>query len=114
MDRDEMKYPKHINVLFLNESIHYPVLLHLHSSPVFEATQRQSARLFLQSSELGSPTPSHAGEFVLFGSGDDTLASRRVVGGPNLDEGHRHCVTLGTSIYVLRGAAVLRENMVND
>jgi hypothetical protein len=53
---------------------------------------RQSARLFLQSSELGSPTPSPGGECV----------PPRLVpgeGGTNSYEGTRHCGFLG--IYVL-------------
>ncbi len=49
---------------------------------------RQSARPFLQSSELGPPTPSPAGERVpsLWFRGWDTLAGEGV-GGPNSNEG---------------------------
>ncbi len=48
----------------------------------------QSARLFIQSSESGPPTPSHAGECALpFGSGGKHSLAGEGVGGPDSDEG---------------------------
>ncbi len=65
------------------------------------AHSRQSARLFLPSSELGPPTPSpHPQSSVSppFGSRWDTFACGWGGGGPSSDEGtgDRHCGTLGT------------------
>jgi hypothetical protein len=71
---------------------------------VFSGPQsRQSARLFLQSSELRPPTPSPAGSVYPpppFSSEGDTLACRRGGGGSHFGGGDRHCGALG--IYVLR------------
>jgi hypothetical protein len=58
--------------------------------PVIGTTyiDRVDSRLFLQSSDLGHPTPSPAGDCPPFGSGwGYTLACGRVGGGPNSDEG---------------------------
>jgi hypothetical protein len=65
---------------------------------------RQSARLFLQSCELGPPNPSLAGECVpsLFGSGGEgtnSLGGERAGTGSQFGRWDRHCGTLG--IYVL-------------
>ncbi len=63
---------------------------------------RQSARLFLQSSELGPPHPSPRRRvcYPSFGSGGrDTLACGRGGGGSQLGRGDRHCGSLG--VYVL-------------
>jgi hypothetical protein len=66
----------------------------------------ESARLFLQSSELGLPhTPSHAGECgPLFGSGGRThrIAGEGEEGGPNSVEG-TDTGTPGIHVYVLCG-----------
>ncbi len=66
-------------------------------SPIFyteteaRPQSRQSARLFLQSSELGHPPPlphPQANVSLTLGPGGDTLAcGRREGGGPNSDEG---------------------------
>ncbi len=66
---------------------------------------RQSAKLFLQSSELGLPHPSPAGEcapppFDSWGGGG-TLACRKGVGESQFRRGDIHCGTL--YIYVLCG-----------
>ncbi len=70
---------------------------------VMLATQsRQSARLFLRSSELGLPTHSLVGECVpLFGleGGVHSLAGKGV--GAQFRRGYRHCGSSG--IYVLCG-----------
>jgi hypothetical protein len=75
---------------------------------------RPSTRLFLQSSELGPPTPSLAGECVLnplWLRGMDTFACGRGDGGPNSDEGTDNCGTLGIytlySMYFVMYAIVL-------
>jgi hypothetical protein len=63
----------------------------------FVQTQsRQSAKLFLQSSELGLPHPlTHRGSLVQGGGGGYTLACGR--GGAQFRRGDRHCDTLGTN-----------------
>ncbi len=53
---------------------------------------RQSTRLSLQSSELGPPPPSPAGEW--FWGGTHSLAGDGV-GGSLFGRGYRHCGTLG-------------------
>jgi hypothetical protein len=74
---------------------------------MFTAQSRQSARLFLQSSELGPPTPSPAGGLCpLFDSGGrDTLSCGTGGGGSPSGRGDRHCGILG--IYVLCGSQCL-------
>ncbi len=66
---------------------------------------KQSARLFLQSSELGILTPSPAGEWPPdppFGTGGAHTLSGEGVGGPNSDEGtETETVILCVYIYVL-------------
>jgi hypothetical protein len=61
----------------------------------------QSARLYIQSSELGPPIPSPAGECVppftvVPGEGTPSLGGERV--GSQFQQGDRHCGNLG--IYV--------------
>ncbi len=55
-----------------------------------ESQSRQSARLFLRSSELGLPHPLPAGEFsprVCLGGGGHSLGGEGVGEGPDSDEG---------------------------
>ncbi len=74
------------------------------------AQSRQSGRLFLQSSEMGSPTPSPAGECVPHsfgggggggGGGTHSLAGEGVGESP-FRRGDRHCGILG--LFVLCGS----------
>jgi hypothetical protein len=64
---------------------------------------RQSARLFLQSSELGLPQPRHPQVSGVGGwGGAHSLAGVGVgVGGPNSDEGTDNCGTLGIYVCIL-------------
>jgi hypothetical protein len=69
-----------------------------------KAQSRQSARLFLQLSELGPSHPLTAGECAPLPPllwGRDTLACAGGWGVPQFGRGDRHCGTLG--IYVLCG-----------
>jgi hypothetical protein len=61
-----------------------------------QTQSRQSDRLSLQSSELGSPTPSDAGECVPpLVPGEGSLAYGRGGGRTQFGRGVRHCGTLG-------------------
>jgi hypothetical protein len=66
------------------------------------AQSRQSAKLFLQSSELGLPHPSPAGECALppfaWGGGAHSLA-REGVGESHFRRGDIHCGTLYIYMY---------------
>ncbi len=81
----------------------YSTLLHCHSFFHPEPQSTQRTKPFLQSSELGRPTPSPVGECVLpFGSGGrGTLACGREGGGSQIQRGDIHCGTLGIHICTL-------------
>jgi hypothetical protein len=71
----------------------YSTLLHCHSFFHQEPQSRQRTKLFLQSSELGRPTPSPGGR--------GTLACGRGGGGSQIQRGDIHCGTLGIHICTL-------------
>jgi hypothetical protein len=74
------------------------------------AQSRQSAKLFLQSSELGLPHPSPAGECAspppLVQVGRGTLACGKGVGEAQFRRGYTHCGTLYRYVLYAVGASM--------
>ncbi len=68
----------------------------------FVAQSRQSAKHFLQSSELGLPQPLTSRRVCTsppFGSGGNTLARGRGHGGSQFGRGDRNCGTLNIDVF---------------